>query len=233
METVSRGGAAGTVGRSDSGGAVVRLSWTRDAISARIACSLDALIVTKSRAGFDHGDVQGLAWLLDVIAGGAFGRLKYLVFDFSHAEGCSSAVEGFEALVAANAQLVRDAPVITIAWARSHMAGADLDFALYCSMLVAESGARFSFDGDPSALFGLYAALVRRIGFVETERLIETGARLDASDMRDLCLVKDIVEPRGGVGAIEDYLHGGGAAAKPVPRGSARRASPWRMSIAG
>lgn len=202
-----RGGAGGGAPRPARDGAVVHLGWMRDALSTRSVGSLDAMIVTKSRAGFDRGGVQSLAWLLEVIAGGAFGRLKYLVFDFAHpASEESGAAEGFEALVAANARLILDAPVITLAWARSAMAGADLDFALHCSMMVAERGSRFSFDGEPAALLGLYAALARRIGFVKTERLIESGARLGSSDMRDMCLVKDVVETRDDAEAIEDYV---------------------------
>ena len=219
MNTVSSELGVATVIRSNRGragvvapqpardGAVVHLGWMRAALSARSVGSLDALIVTKSRAGFDRGGVQSLSWLLEIIAGGAFGRLKYLVFDFAHPAGeASGAAEGFEALVAANAELILDAPVITLAWARSAMAGADLEFALHCSMLVAERAARFAFDGDPEALLGLYAALARRIGFVKTERLIESGARLGASDMRDLHLVKDVVETRDDAEAIEDYV---------------------------
>jgi enoyl-CoA hydratase/carnithine racemase len=184
------------------------LGWERNALSAHWLQPLDALIITKCCAGFDKGVVEELRNLLTTIARGGVIGLKYLVFDFAHPaeNGIAEGAEGFEELVAANAELILDAPVISIAWARSLMAGADLDFALYCSAMVAETPARFSFEGDPNALFGLYAALARRIGFVKAERLIDRGDALSATEMLDLCLVKEVVEPEDGFSAFEHYI---------------------------
>jgi enoyl-CoA hydratase/carnithine racemase len=169
--------------------------------------SLAALVITKNRAGFDRGCIDDIARLLLAISSGEIRGLKYLVFDFAHRlEGQASAAAGFDDLITANAELILFAPVITIAWARALLAGADLEFASHCSMLVAEKDARFSFDGDPQDLLGLYSALAAKIGFAKTQRLIENGDVLGANDMRDLLLAKDVVEPKEGLGAIGGYV---------------------------
>ncbi len=183
------------------------LGWGRNALGAHWLESLDTLIVTKSCPGFDRPTVEDLRRLFSAVAQGSFAGLKYLVFDFAHPEpGAAEASEGFEELIAANSELILEAPVISVAWARATMAGADLDFALYCSMIVAEQNARFSFEGAPEALSGLYSALSRKIGFVRAERLIDEGRILSAEDMRDLCLVKEVVEPERGFSAFERYI---------------------------
>jgi enoyl-CoA hydratase/carnithine racemase len=184
------------------------LKWPGDTFQPYWLEPLDALVVTKSLPGFDKASVDTLAALVGAIARGDFAGLKYLVLDFAHRGGAgkTESAMGFEDLVAAHAELILDAPIITIAWARSFMIGADLDFALHCSVLAAQRGARFSFDGDPMALFGVYAALARKIGFVKTERLIENGEILEADDMRDLLVAKDVVEAEAGMAPIERYL---------------------------
>lgn len=191
---------AGSLTRSDKPRAPSSLTkfWLRP---------LETLVVSKSRAGFDRACVDDLSALVEAIACGELGGLKFLVFDFAHGPAdSSSAADGFENLVAANAELILDTPVITVAWASGLMRGADLDFALHCSALVAQREARFSFAGDPFALFGLYAALGRKIGFVKAERLIESNEMLTADEMRDLLIVKDVVETQNRVTAIESYV---------------------------
>lgn len=168
---------------------------------------LETLVVSKSCAGFDRACVNDLTALVEAVACGALSGLKFLVFDFAHgASDSSSAADGFENLVAANAELILDTPVITVAWASGVMRGADLDFALHCSALVAQREARFSFAGDPFALLGLYAALGRKIGFVKAERLIERNELVTADEMRDLLIVKDVVETQDRFAAIERYI---------------------------
>lgn len=165
-----------------------------------------ALVVTKIRAGFDAASVEELIRLNRSIAAGREAP-KYLVIDFAHERGEAQAAPGrFEEFVATTAELILDAPVITLAWARGPMAGADLDLALHCSMLVAQQGARFSFDGDPLAMLGVYSALARKIGFVRTERLIENGETLDAQDMRQMCLAREVVPTEAGNAPIEAFL---------------------------
>jgi len=167
----------------------------------------DALIVTKRSPGFEDDCVNDLTRLLSAISTGRIARPKYLVFDFAHRRrGDSNGGAGFQNLVAANSELILDAPVITMAWARSFIAGADFEFASHCSMLVAEKDALFSFDGDPTRLFGLYASLARKIGLVKTQGLMERGAVLGAEDMRNLMLAKDVVEPKRGLAAMGEYM---------------------------
>jgi hypothetical protein len=167
----------------------------------------DVLVVTKLHPGFDDECVEVLTRLLSAISSGRIARPKYLVFDFAHRlPGDASGSGGFQNLVAAHSELILDAPVITVAWVRSFMAGADFEFASHCAMLVAESDAFFSFDGDPDGLFGLYASLARKIGLVKTQGLMENGSALGAEDMRNLMLAKDVVEPERGLAAIGDYM---------------------------
>jgi|GEM_PF-1954010 hypothetical protein len=167
----------------------------------------DVLVVTKLHPGFDDECVDELTRLLSAISTGRAERPKYLVFDFAHRRGGkASGSRGFQNLLAANSELILDAPVITVAWVRSFMAGADFEFACHCAMLVAEKEALFSFDGDPEGLFALYASLARKIGLVRTQKLMETGAALGAEDMHNLMLAKDVVEPTRGLAAMGDYL---------------------------
>ena len=86
------------------------------------------------------------------------------------------------------------------------MRGADLEFALRCSALLADPAAKFSFDCPPERIGNLYAVLIRRLGLVRAERLLESGETLDAAAMRELCLVKDLVDTHDGLTAIETYL---------------------------
>lgn len=176
----------------------VRLTWLRER---------EALVVSKMRAGFDPAGIHVIVGLLAEIKNGAHPSLRFLVFDF--AEGGAEATrapEGFGEMVAANAELIVATPVITVAWARGLMNGLDFDFAMNCSTLVAEAGARFSLAGEPFDLFGLYAALGRRIGFAKAERLIESDRTLAATEARELMLVKDVVPAQPDFVGISAYL---------------------------
>jgi hypothetical protein len=167
----------------------------------------DVLVVTKLNPGFDDRCVDDLTRLLSAISSGRIAHPKYLVFDFAHRHrGNASASAGFQNLVAANSEIILNAPVITVAWVRSFLAGADFEFASHCSMLAAEKDALFSFDGDPARLFGLYASLARKIGLVKTQGLMEKGAVLGAEDMRNIMLANDVVDAGRGLAAISDYM---------------------------
>jgi enoyl-CoA hydratase/carnithine racemase len=176
----------------------IRMSWLR---------LREALVISKASPGFDRAAVDQLSGLLREIAAGGHPKLKFLVFDFAF-DGFDQGIapEGFADMIDANAELIVDTPVITIAWTRALLGGLDFDFAMNCSAIVAETGARFSFAGEPFELFGLYAALGRRIGFAKTERLIESERTLSAEEARDLMLVKDVVAPQAGVAGIASYL---------------------------
>jgi enoyl-CoA hydratase/carnithine racemase len=168
----------------------------------------DRLVVAKSRAGFEDDSVHLTAQLLAGIANHEIAGLRYLIYDFAHQiKGCpTDRTDAFEELVSANSELILTAPVISIAWVRSDLSGADLEFALSCSMIVATRGASFHFDGDPLASFGVYSALAQKIGFVKAERLLENQVVLNAEAMHELCLVKQVVEADNGLTAIERYV---------------------------
>lgn len=168
----------------------------------------DALVVSKRAAGFDEASVSRYAALLRNVACGGFGRLKFLIFDFCHAEPepCALAATGFETLAATNASLIVNVPVISVAWARTQLAGADLEFALSCSMIVGERGARFSFDADPANSVGMYGLLAQKIGFVKAERLMEGGEPITAEQMSDLFLVRHLAEQEEGFDEIERFV---------------------------
>ncbi len=176
----------------------VKMTWLREG---------DTLVVSKARAGFDRASIDVVLDLLRKIESGAHPSLKFLVFDFAQGGAeATRAPDGFGEMVAANADLIVDTPVITLAWARSLLNGLDFDFAMNCSALVAETGARFSFAGEPFDLFGLYAALGRRIGFVKAERLIDSERTLSAAEAKELMLVKDVVAPQPDFSGILAYL---------------------------
>ena len=168
---------------------------------------LDMLVVSKLRSGFDRDCVDNLSLLLRKIASGELSKLKYVVFDFAHrGDDQSHAADGFDDLVSATSELILSAPVITIAWARSFMSGADLDFALACSGMVAEREARFSFETDLASSIGLYSSLARKIGWVKTERLMDHGSVLDADEMMALLLTKKVADENTGMTGIEQYV---------------------------
>jgi enoyl-CoA hydratase/carnithine racemase len=166
-----------------------------------------ALILKKSRPGFDEAGIAATAAILRRAAADNEDAIKFLVFDFAHAGAAPTrAPNGFADLVAATADLIVGAPIITLAWARGLMNGLDLDFAMSCSALVAEQAASFSFAGDPFDLLGLYAALGRRIGFARAERLIESDRLLSAQEARDLFLVRDVAPVGQGQEGVAAYL---------------------------
>lgn len=166
-----------------------------------------ALVLSKSRPGFDRAAIDEASTLLEEIAEGGYDDLRFLIYDFAHGDRPAPApAAGFEDLVAANAELIVDTPVITLAWARGLMRGADLDFALHCSALIAQAGATFSLSGEPFSLMGVYAALGRKIGFVKAERLIEADGVVSAEEMREYLVAKDVVATAPGLSPIDAYL---------------------------
>ncbi|MBY6239646.1 enoyl-CoA hydratase-related protein [Methylosinus sp. Sm6] len=168
---------------------------------------LDTLLLSKLEPGFDGDSIEGLSLLLEHISTDRLRGLKYLVYDFAHRSDCEpAAADGFDDLASANARLILDAPVISIAWARSYLKGVDLDFALSCSMIVADRDARFCFEADLTSAVGVYGALAQKLGFMKAERLMENGEVLTAVQMQELGLVKHIVESDQGVGGAASYV---------------------------
>lgn len=166
-----------------------------------------ALVLHKTRPGFDAMTIRTITELLAAIDRRELNDIRYLVYDFAHgAREAPKPAEGFGEIAAQNSELIVDTPVITLAWARGLMSGSDFDFAMHCSAIVAEKNAHFSFSGDPSDLLGLYAAIGRTLGFVKAERLIEHNAAITAEEARELLIVRDVVEPQAGIATMEQYL---------------------------
>ena len=169
--------------------------------------NINTVVLRKISQGFSENCIRALDKTFSEIEAGALGELKFVVFDFAHASGPSQPYgKGVERLMERLVDLVVATPVITVGWARGWMRGADLEFALRCSALLADPAARFSFDCAPERIGSLYGVLTRRLGLVRAERLLEAGDTLDAPTMRELCLVKELVDTHDGLAAIETYL---------------------------
>jgi enoyl-CoA hydratase/carnithine racemase len=186
------------------------------ALTVRRNDTLDAIIVSKTEPGLTRQSVEALRRVVRELAAGRLGRVNFLVLDIAH-EGfaLATAADGFEDLLAEIETLILAAPVISIATVRTDLAGADLELALACSMMVGKEGVRFSFAADPLVSVGAYALLAQKLGFVRAERLMESGEILDAAQMRELCLLRDMLEG-DGADAIEAFL-----------RKTARRHNAW------
>jgi enoyl-CoA hydratase/carnithine racemase len=159
---------------------------------------LDTVILTKTATGFDAATIAELRERIRDAAAGRLGRLKFLVVDFAHSGYAGPAnSDEFDALVTEAANLILSAPIVLIANARGPMAGADIEFALACSMLVGEAGTEFSFAEDPIVSVETYGFLAQKLGFVRAERLMESGEILTAHQMHELLLLKDVIEDGG------------------------------------
>jgi enoyl-CoA hydratase/carnithine racemase len=161
---------------------------------------LDTVILTKTITGFDNATIAELRERIRDAAAGRLGRLKFLVMDFDHAGHAGPAnSDEFDALITEAANLILSAPVVLIANARGPMAGADIEFALACSMLVGEADTQFSFAEDPIVSMETYGFLAQKLGFVRAERLMESGEILTAQQMHELLLLKDVIDDSEGL----------------------------------
>jgi enoyl-CoA hydratase/carnithine racemase len=161
-------------------------------LSARRIDALGTIVVTKTAPGLTRDTVDALRSVIREIRENRLGRVDFLVLDLAHQEFALSTGEGeFDDLLIELETLILAAPVVSIACARANLAGADLELALACSMMVASETSRFSLAGDPLVSVGAYAVLAQKIGFVRAERLMESAEVLDAAEMRELCLIKD------------------------------------------
>ena len=186
---------------------VIGLVAEMDGLRVRRIEALDTLVVTKTVAGFDPALIAAVRELLLNARAGRLGRLKFLAFDFAHeGEAAAGGGDDFETMIAETANLILSAPIVTVACARGVMAGADLEFALACSMMIGDDDACFSFAADPIVSIGTYGLLAQKIGFVRAERLMEQGEVLDVVQMRELYLLKDTPGQDFGADALETFL---------------------------
>jgi enoyl-CoA hydratase/carnithine racemase len=183
---------------------VIGLMAEMEGLRARRIDELDAIVVTKTLPGFDAGRTAAVRDILLNARAGRLGLVKFLVFDFVHQGfGNQEPDDDVETMVAEIGNLILSAPIITVACARGDLAGADLEFALACSMMIGQEGASFSFDADPIVSLNTYGLLAQKIGFVRAERLMEQSAVLGVAEMKEHYLLKDSFP----AGSAEDGLH--------------------------
>lgn len=173
-------------------------------VTVRKLPELDSVIISKKAAGFRQDDIDAFS---DALEDAVDEEPKFLVFDFAHRSAAAttrqSTVEGMAELVHASANLIAHSSVVAIAWARGEMAGADLEFALSCSMIAAERQARFALSPYGCA----YAFLARKIGVARAEQAILNSDVLDAATMRDMLLIRHVEEAgRNGDAAIWEFV---------------------------
>jgi len=169
--------------------------------------ALQTLVITKLVAGFDDDCVDSLRRIVEDAAAGRRGPLKFLVLDFAHhMDRDSEGGADFNRLVNDVAQLILRSSVVSVACVRAHMAGADLELALACNMMIAEAGRHFCFAADPTVSLATYGFLSQKVGFVRAERLMEVGDNVDAEQMRELLLVKATLQRGAGFGEVEQFL---------------------------
>lgn len=177
----------------------------KPSLSVRRLAEFEAVVVTKTVPGFDRNTVETAVRVVRETA--RLTDVKFLVLDFAHeGEANDEPAEGFSELVSQIANLVLYAPIVTVAVARGPLRGADLELALACNMLTGEEAARFSFDADPLVSIRTYAFLAQKIGFVRAERLMENGQVLGAAEMRDLLLLKEVLETGSGLKGLDGFL---------------------------
>lgn len=163
-----------------------------------------AAVVRKLSPGYSAAWVEKARQAVKDAAEGRYGELKFLVFDLAaEADTAQAPAEVARQLIVEIANLILRAPIVTVAYARGVIAGADLELALACSMLVSAPEARFSFAADPVVSVATYALLAQKIGFVRAERLMEREDILAPEQMRDLLLLK---ETAAGSEGLAEFL---------------------------
>ena len=175
-------------------------------VEIRLFDDLELLVVSRRSPGFVAGQSGVLRDLIRDIASGHIGPCKFLVFDLATGAGPGDPPPDFAPFVDELSNLIFQAPVLSVAWARQELAGPDLELALVCSMLVGEQDARLAFDMDLIDSLRTYSLLAHRIGFVQAERLMENSAVVSAAAAHDLMLVHSVVPPEKGVDGIRRFV---------------------------
>jgi enoyl-CoA hydratase/carnithine racemase len=186
-----------------TGGGAAVFSSGADNVCVRRLPELSSFVVSKPTAGFSPEDIVAFG---DVLEEALDENPKFLIFDFAHRsaepEG-QSANDGIAELVHTAANLIANSSTVAVAWARGEMVGADLEFALSCSMIAAEPCANFTLSPYGSA----YAFLARKIGLARAERAMLDRERLGAHAMRDMLLARHVADSIGdGDDAIKEFL---------------------------
>jgi len=99
--------------------------------------------------------------------------------------------------------------VITIGLVQGNALGGGFEFAMSFDILVAEKNTKF---GLPEILFnlfpgmGAYSFLVRRIGRVETEKMIFNGSMYTGQELYDLGVIDILAEDGEGQATVTNYI---------------------------
>lgn len=164
------------------------------------------LVLSKPHRGYPRHELARFAETLEAAVDGRFPKARYLVLDFHTAApdlGCVS--PEFNQLAANIETLVSRSPLIAVACVRGRIGGSDLELALACNMLVADSAAEFSFAAEQGSL-GLYGSLATKLGYVYAERIMEQGLTLTAEQMKDKLLVRETLELSDGLEPLWRFL---------------------------
>jgi len=166
----------------------------------------EVLVLSKPRRGFSRQELARFAETVDAAVDGAFPKARYLVLDFHTAAPDSGSVSPEFNRLAANIEtLVSRSPLIAAACVRGRIGGGDLELALACNMLVADTHAEFHFAADQGSL-GLYGSLATKLGYVFAERIMEQGATLTAEQMKAKLLVREVLELSEGLEPLWRFL---------------------------
>ena len=166
----------------------------------------DVLVLSKSHRGFSRHELARFAETVDAAVAGRFPKARYLVLDFhTTSPDLGGANPEFNRLAASIETLVSRSSLIAAACVRGRIGGSDLELALACNMLVADSAAEFHFAADQGSL-GLYGSLATKLGYVYAERIIEQGATLTAEQMKDKLLVRETLELSNGLEPLWRFL---------------------------
>lgn len=176
-----------------------------ESIEIRHFEDLELVVASKRTPGFTPGQVAALHGLVRDVASGAVGPCKFLAFDLSFRGAAEKPARGFEALVDDLSNLIFQLPVLSVAWVRGDLAGADLELALACSMAVGEERARLTFDIDLVGSLRTYALLAHKVGFVQAERLMEGGVTLAAADAYDAMVLHSVSPPSDGAEGLRGF----------------------------
>lgn len=181
--------------------------WSAAAIRTFHIEAAAALVISKDFAGLSAEWVDQARDVIKAAAEGAFGDIKFLVFDLAaDADAIALRSDDAKRLLADIANLILKAPIVTVAHARNVIGGGDLELALACNMLICDEQARFSFAADPVEAVATYALLAQKIGFVRAERLMEHEDVLSAGQMRDMLLLKETTSSGPGLSGLEGFL---------------------------
>ena len=181
----------------------------RHGVEIRLLDDCELLVVSCHDSGFSAGQLRILRDVLLDVASGHIGPCKFIVFDLkSQADAAKTAAKPaseFASFVEELSNLIFQAPILSVAWARGELSGPDLELALACSMVVGEEPARLAFALDLVDSLRTYALLAHKIGFVRAERLMENGSVLTAAEAHEMMLLHAVVPAEPGLDGVRRF----------------------------